>query len=153
MDNGCSFIYLYTIIYQQFRTRFYTKYQVRRVLVNNADLQCPMAQSSLEGPLEDNCFLPPGLHKLGLHDWLNYWSLLWMLHYSFVWSEWRYLFEEYSVQQKPPGWRLTRLLTLWRLALVRPNLTLVSWNREMGCCRRWIIRPAGRKGSRGWISE
>ena len=70
MDNGCSFIYLYTIIYQQFRTRCYTKYQVRRVLVNNADLQCPMAQSSLEGALEDNCFLPSGLHKLGLHDWL-----------------------------------------------------------------------------------
>ena len=69
-DNGCSFIYLYTIIYQQFRTRWHTKYQLRRVLVNNADLQCPMAQSSLEGPLKENCFLPSELYKLGLHDWL-----------------------------------------------------------------------------------
>ena len=56
MDNSYSFIYLYTIIYQQFRTRCYTKYEVKRVLVNTADRLCPMAQSSLEGPLENICF-------------------------------------------------------------------------------------------------
>ena len=54
IDNSCSFIYLHTVIYQQFRTRchtkYFTKYELRRVLVNSADLECPMAQSSLEGP-------------------------------------------------------------------------------------------------------
>ena len=42
-----------------------SKYEVRRVLVNTADRLCTMAQSSLEGPLENICFLPSGLHKLG----------------------------------------------------------------------------------------
>ena len=56
MDNSCSFISLSTIISQQFRTRCCTKYAVRRVLVNTADRLSPMAQSSLEGPLENICF-------------------------------------------------------------------------------------------------
>ena len=56
MDNSCSFISLSTIIYQQFRTRCCTKYEVRRVLVNTADRLSPMAQSSLEGPLENISF-------------------------------------------------------------------------------------------------
>ena len=51
LDNSCSFISLSTIIYQQFRTRCCTKYEVRRVLVNTADRLSAMAQSSLEGPL------------------------------------------------------------------------------------------------------
>ena len=38
-------------------------------------------------------------------------------------SEWCRLFEEYSKRSK---WEPTRLLTSCRLALVRPNLTLVS---------------------------
>ena len=56
MDNSCSFIYLSAIIYQQFRTRCCTKYEVRRVLVNTVDRISPMAQSPLEGPLENICF-------------------------------------------------------------------------------------------------
>ena len=56
LDNSCFFISLSTIIYQQFRTRCCTKYEVRRVLVNTADRLSPMAQSSLEGPLENIFF-------------------------------------------------------------------------------------------------
>ena len=56
MENSCSFISLSTIIYQQFRTRCCTKYEVRRVLVNTAGRLSPIAQSSLEGPLENICF-------------------------------------------------------------------------------------------------
>ena len=40
MDNNVPlliFIYLYTIIYQQFRTRCYKQYEEKRVLVNTAD--------------------------------------------------------------------------------------------------------------------
>ena len=100
----------YTIIYQQFRTRCYTKYQVRRVLVNNADLQCPMAQSSHEGPLEDNCFLPPGLHKLGLHDWLIEVCSECCTIPSFGVNG--VICLRSTVYGKRPGWKLTRLLTL-----------------------------------------
>ena len=71
MDNSCSFVSLSTIIYQQFRTRCSTKYEVRRVLVNTADRISPMAQSSLEGPLENICFC-----HLGSINWRKMIGLL-----------------------------------------------------------------------------